>query len=56
METMLVFIEVDVRKLEEDKKRLSEYDSSTDVEGFIKRLYDPMIYSTNVSSLYLVRM
>ncbi|WP_339222099.1 hypothetical protein [Paenibacillus sp. FSL W7-1332] len=41
LETMLAFIEVDVRKLEEDKKRLSEYDSTTDVEGFIKRLSDP---------------
>ncbi|WP_339292521.1 hypothetical protein MKY48_06250 [Paenibacillus sp. FSL W8-0187] len=41
LETMLAFIEVDVRKLEEDKKRLSEYNSNTDVEGFIKRLSDP---------------
>ncbi|MEC0203886.1 hypothetical protein P4H39_14680 [Paenibacillus lautus] len=42
LETMLAFIEVDLKKFEDDKRKLSKYENSTDIADFVNKLYDPL--------------
>lgn len=42
LETMLAFIEVDLKKLDIERKKYSRYDSITDISEFVMKLYDPL--------------